>query len=91
MTEQKGSKKLKMTLIICITVVLLAAIGSWVYVQRQQIAQKDRALAQQKQLNEYDQAQLNARNQANVKAECQQSANSLKSSGVYVSPFSPSC
>jgi hypothetical protein len=69
-----GSQKVTITLIICVTLVLLVGIGSWVYVQHQQIAQKDRTLAQQKQLNEYDQAQLNARNKANIKAQCENTA-----------------
>ena len=35
------------TLIVCITVIILAGIGSWVYVQKQNDAQRDRALKAQ--------------------------------------------
>ena len=45
--------------------VLLSAIGSWVYLNQQQIAQKDRQLQQEKQLKEYEQEQLNKRNEEN--------------------------
>lgn len=60
------------TLIICLTVIVLAAIGAWVYVQKEKLAQKDRQAAIQRQVDEkkaaesvkklkYQQCQLNNR------------------------------
>jgi Tfp pilus assembly protein PilE len=63
MKEVQRSSRLLLTVIICATVLLLAAIGSWVYIQRQDLAQKDRALQQQKQLKVYEQQQINQRQQ----------------------------
>ena len=66
MTQEhtKGkSKILPVVIIVCSTMVLLSAIGSWVYLNQQQIAQKDRQLQQEKQLKEYEQEQLNKRNE----------------------------
>lgn len=48
-------------IIICTTVVLIAATGAWVYIQKQDIAQKDRALVQQSQLTKYKQERENER------------------------------
>lgn len=56
---------------ICTTIILIVAVGGWVYVQKQSIAQKDRALTQQADLTKYQQEQENARNAANNKAKCQ--------------------
>jgi uncharacterized protein HemX len=35
-------KHMKKLIVVCATIVLLAGIGSWVYVQRQNVAAKDR-------------------------------------------------
>ncbi|HVS58821.1 MAG TPA: hypothetical protein VHD60_03745 [Candidatus Saccharimonadales bacterium] len=35
-------KKFYSLIVVCVTVVLLAGIGAWVYVQKQNVAQKDR-------------------------------------------------
>lgn len=43
---------LVITIIICSSLVLVSAIGAWVYVQNQSIAQKDRGLQQAKELKE---------------------------------------
>ena len=72
----KSSSKLTIIITICVTLVLLAGVCGWVYVQKQQVAQKDRELQQQKQLKEYEQEQLNKRNDQNNATE------RLKSSGV---------
>ena len=71
-----NSNKLTIVIALCATLVLLASVGGWVYVQKQQVAQKDRELQQQKQLKEYEQEQLNKRNEQNNATE------RLKSSGV---------
>lgn len=47
--------------IICATIVLIATIGAWVYIQKQDIAEKDRALVQQSLLTKYRQEQENER------------------------------
>lgn len=70
MNKEEGSARLLIAIIICFTVLLLAAIGSWLYVQHQNLAQRDRALQQQKQLKEYEQSQINNRQQQ----ECRQKA-----------------
>lgn len=57
-------------LIICITLVLLAGIASWVYVQQQNIAQRDRELQQQKSLTEYEQGKIDER--AKKDRQCEQ-------------------
>jgi cell division protein FtsB len=57
----KGCKTVLILSIICFTLIVLAAIGAWVYVQQQQIAQRDRELQQAKQLKEYEQSQINER------------------------------
>jgi uncharacterized protein HemX len=46
------TKILPIIITLCATLILLAAVGGWVYVQRQQLAQHDRELVQQKQLKE---------------------------------------
>ncbi len=56
-----SSKKLLVIITLCATLALLVGIGSWVYVQRQNMAQKDRELQQTKQLKEYEQQQINER------------------------------
>ncbi|MDB5168998.1 MAG: hypothetical protein JWO41_354 [Candidatus Saccharibacteria bacterium] len=83
--NQNHSKTLKLTIIICITLVLLGATGSWVYIQKQQIDQKNSALQQQKQLVEYQQEQQNKRDAADNKAKCQNvpSSSSDKFSGLF--------
>jgi len=61
-TKHKSrSKLLPVIITICVTLVLVAGIGGWVYTQQQQVAQKDRELQQQKQLKEYEQEQINKR------------------------------
>lgn len=46
------SKLLPVIITICVTLVLITGIGGWVYVQKEQLAQKDQELQQQKQLRE---------------------------------------
>lgn len=64
---------------VCVTVIVLAIVGAWVYVQKQNIAQKDRDLQQQKQLKEYEQQELNKRNKADNDTEMYK--NRYRSSG----------
>lgn len=70
-TESKNTttKKLPVAIVICSTLVMLAAISGWVYIHQQNIAQKDRELSQQKELKEYEQQQLNERNKADNDTE----------------------
>lgn len=62
-SKSKTSKSIIITLLICFTVLIVSIVGGLIYVQRQQIAQKNRELQQQKQLVEYEQEQLNKRNE----------------------------
>ncbi len=39
--KPQSDRSLAVPLIICITLVLLAAIGAWVFVQKQQLAQRE--------------------------------------------------
>lgn len=60
------------TVIICTSLVLISAIGAWVYVQNQSIAQKDKELQQAKELKEKElQTQKDA---AEIEAEGQRDA-----------------
>jgi flagellar basal body-associated protein FliL len=75
MTQEntKGkSKALLVAIIICSTLIILTAIGGWVYSNQQNIAQKNRQLQQEKELKEaelknekeikeYEQEQINDR------------------------------
>lgn len=60
-TTKEKSSKLLITIIVSVTLVILAAIAGWVYIQKQELAQRDRELQQQKQLTEYEQQQINNR------------------------------
>lgn len=55
--------------IVCTALVLLSVVGAGIYMHRQDIAQRDRALQQEKQLKEYEQAQINKRSELDNKAE----------------------
>lgn len=57
----KEKSKLIIVIILCVTAVLLAAIGAWVYTNQQNVAQRNKELEQQKQLTEYEQQQINNR------------------------------
>lgn len=61
MRSGQSSNKVMVVIIFCVTAVLLSAIGSWVYISRQQMEQKDRELQQSKELKEYEQDQINQR------------------------------
>lgn len=58
------NNKLFITIIICVTVLALAAIGGWVYIQQQQVDLRNKELQQQKELTEYEQEQINNRAEA---------------------------
>jgi len=56
-----GRNKLTALIIICITVVFIAGIGAWVYVEQQKITQKNNELQQQKELTEFEQKKIDER------------------------------
>lgn len=58
-------------LLICATVVIISIVGGLIYMQKQNISQKNKELQQQKQLKEYEQNQINARNKADNIGKCQ--------------------
>jgi uncharacterized protein HemX len=84
MSAQNNSKKLWIVITVSISLVLLAGIGSWVYIQHQNINQRNKELLQAKQLDEYNQQQLNER--AKKDRQCAE-AKSQQSPGGYKSPF----
>lgn len=69
----KVPKRFSTFVTVCITIVLICGISAWVYVQKQNIDQKDKTLSQQKALDQYNQSQLNARNKADLRAKCLES------------------
>lgn len=79
-TKHKSrSKVLPIIITICITLVLIAGVGGWTYVQNQQVAQKDRELQQQKQLKEKEfETQKEA---AKIQAEGQRDAAACQKAG----------
>jgi flagellar basal body-associated protein FliL len=69
--KSKKSKKIIIICIICFTVAVISVVGGLIYMQQQDIAQKNREFEQKKQLVEYEQTQLNNRNQKdNSTARC---------------------
>lgn len=82
MQNRTSRSKVFMVTAICVTIVLCGAIGAWVYIQQQGIAQKDRELLQTKQLKEYEQAQINER--AKKEREC---SNVKNSDGFYTPKY----
>jgi hypothetical protein len=57
---------------------MLAGIGAWVYIQKENLAQKNRALEQQKQLTQYEQQKIDER--AKKDRQCEQAAANSDSS-----------
>ncbi len=54
MFDSRKSQTILIVTILSITLVTILAIGSWVFINQRQIAQKDRALQQQKEQHEAD-------------------------------------
>lgn len=63
MKQGNKSKSVVITSVLCLTIAIISVIGGLIYIQKQDIAQKNRDLQQQKELKEYEQEQLNKRNQ----------------------------
>jgi uncharacterized protein HemX len=61
MSQNKNSKTTIATSIVCATVAIVAIVGGMIYMQRQDHAQKNEELQQQKQLTEFEQRQINER------------------------------
>lgn len=81
--DKHGSRRFQVLIILCVTVIALGSIGSWVYVQEQNNAQRDRALLQQKQLEEYQQQQLNQRNDADNSVTTKNAECALRPTGRF--------
>jgi uncharacterized protein HemX len=76
----------KKLIIVCLTIVALSAIGSWVYVQKQNITEQNKALAQSKQLELYQEQQANKRDAADNCTKQQTSDPSNPFAGVLCKP-----
>lgn len=74
MKQTKNSKGILVTLTICFTIIAVSVIGGLMYMQKQNIAQKEREFQQQKQLKEYEQNQINARNKEDNIERCRAAA-----------------
>lgn len=76
--DQQKNSLLPLVGIICATVVALGAIGAWVYVQNQSIAQKNKELEQQKVLKESElkTQRENAKTQADAQKDAARCASS---------------
>lgn len=55
MNSHQSSKSPIAVTVICISIVLLAAIGSWVYIQQKQLAQRDRETQQKAEADRKEQ------------------------------------
>lgn len=51
-TTHNNGHGLLIALIICVTLVMISAVGAWVYIEHNNAAQRDRYLLQQRQLKE---------------------------------------
>lgn len=51
MSEKENSRSLLILTIVCLTLIIISAIGAWVYV-KEQIIQKDRQFQQEQQAKE---------------------------------------
>lgn len=80
MTKQSKSNKL-VVIIVCATVIILGGIAGWVYINQQNITQRDRALEQQRELTEYKEDQANKRAEFKAAQEvCRAETENSKSS-----------
>jgi hypothetical protein len=74
MKQIKNNRGIIIASIICLALVVISVVGGLVYMQKQNIAQREKEFQQQKQLKEYEQEQLNARNKADNIQKCQAAA-----------------
>lgn len=79
MKQNKSSRGLIITSIICFTIVVVSVVGGLIYMQKQSTAQKEKEFQQQKQLKEYEQQQINARNKADNIQKCRAAADATPS------------
>ncbi|MCX6727564.1 MAG: hypothetical protein NTX11_02000 [Candidatus Saccharibacteria bacterium] len=75
--EKRKSTSMAIVGIICATLVLIAMLGAWTYTQRQNIAQKDRQLQQERVLKEQeikakiDAARIDCRSKSRYNSGCE--------------------
>lgn len=61
MKKTTNKTTLVITAMICATIVAVSVVGGLIYMQKQNLTQKDQELEQKKQLTEYEQQQINDR------------------------------